>query len=457
MIKKKQTNPQKSFWISTEELQVKPQLTFYKKLDELLAKIEFGKQVREFCQSYYSPKSNCRPPIDPEAYFKMLIVGFFEGIASERAIASRCADSLSIRAFLHYDISEATPEHSSMTVIRQRLPEGVFSQVFSKVLAAMKQYGMVKGKNLSLDSSIIESNASLKSLVNRMTEESYAEYIKSLAQQAGVNPEDHAAVARFDRKREGRKTSNEEWFNPNDPDAKIGKTKDGASDMIYKPEHIVDLDTGAIVDATIIEGDKGDTHQLTERIIEAQIRLNDIAEDPAQAAPIESITADKFYYNTDELVSIQSIGIATVIPDKDYERNMDKLDDEQHLAVELAKSEVKSKQGKSLLKKRGMYVERSFAHVLDCGAYRRTTMRGRGNIQKRYYIATACFNISLLMRAIYGFGTLKQLLCTSKTFFIFIINQTLLINRAFFEFRFNMFLFNYVKERLLVKCYQNQY
>jgi hypothetical protein len=312
----------------------------------------------------------------------------------------------------------------------------------------MKKHGMVKGKNLSLDTSIIEANASLKSLVNRMTEESYAEYIKSLAGQAGEDAEDKAAVARFDRKREDRKTSNEEWHNPHDPDAKIGKTKDGATDMIYKPEHVVDLDTGAIVDASIVEGDKGDAHELTERIIDAQIRLNDIADDPTQVEPIQSITADKYYYNTQEITAIQNLGITTTIPDKDYKRNMDKLEDEEHLAVELAKSEIKSDKGKSLMRRRGMYVERSFAHVLDCGAYRRTTMRGRENIQKRYLIATACFNISLLMRAIFGFGTLKQFLALSKIAFIFIKHQILLIKSKIFELIVELFFINIVKERI---------
>ena len=207
MIRKKNKQKQTSFWISTEELQVKPQITFFSKLNDILEKNDFGKQIRKICSPYYSDKTNCRPPIDPEVYFKMLIIGFFENLRSERGLAARCADSISIRDFLGYSINEATPNHSTLSDIRYRLPESVYSQVNSIVLKALKDNGLVKGENLALDTSVIEANASLLLLQNRMTEESYSEYIKELAKQSGVNPEDKAAVARFDRKREGRKTS----------------------------------------------------------------------------------------------------------------------------------------------------------------------------------------------------------------------------------------------------------
>jgi len=443
MIRKKTTQQQTTIWISTDDLQVKPQITFYAKLNSIIDKIDLGKQIRKLCEPYYSSKTNCRPPIDPEIYFKMLIVGFFENIISERAIASRCADSLSIRAFLGYTLTEATPDHSTLSVIRQRLPLSIFSYVFSLVLKEMKKNGLVKGKNLALDTSIIEANASLYELKNRMTEEAYSEYIKKLAQQAGVNPDDKSAVARFDRKRKDRKTSNQEWYNPHDPDAKIGYTKDGAADMVYKPEHVVDLDTGAIIDADILLGDKGDTNCLSERIVDAQIRLNDISDNPVEEKPIETVTSDKGYYNVQELVNIQSFGIDTVIPDKEIRRIMDKLSDEEALAVELARSSSKSKEGKVLLKRRGMHVERSFAHVLDCGGERRTTLKGIDKIRKRYLIATACYNLSLLMRTLFGVGTPKQMLANLKLAFNLICKSVSSLQFqliAFFQFIFCLIL-----------------
>ena len=217
MIRKKTSQTQSTFWISTDDLQVKPQISFYMKLNEVLEAMSFGKQVRTLCEPYYSDKPNCRPPVDPEIYFKMLMVGFFENIKSERAIASRCADSLSIRVFLGYAITEATPNHSTLSVIRYRLPESIYQQLFIIVLKELRNRGLVKGKNIALDSSVMEANASLHSLHNRMTEESYATYIRKLAQESGVNPDDKAAIARFDRTRKDRKTSNKEWYNPHAP------------------------------------------------------------------------------------------------------------------------------------------------------------------------------------------------------------------------------------------------
>src|SRR5579884_3700205 len=173
--------------------------------------MEFEKQVRGLCAQYYADAAKGgRPGIDPVVYFKMVMIGFFENIPSQRDLASRCADSLSLREFLGYDLQEATPEHSSLTVIRQRLPEETFEAVFKLILTAMKKQGLLRGKNLGMDSSVIEANASLRSLVRRNTEESYWDYVRGLAKEAGVNPDDAAAVRKFDRKRKGRKTSNQD-------------------------------------------------------------------------------------------------------------------------------------------------------------------------------------------------------------------------------------------------------
>lgn len=410
MIRKKTIDSQSTFWISTDELQVKPQILFYTKLNEVLDSIDLGDKIRTLCEPYYSEKSNCRPPIDPEIYFKMLMIGFFENIKSERGIASRCADSLSIRAFLGYTLTESTPNHSSLSIIRHRLPATIFDSLFNIILKGLISKGLVKGKNIAWDSSIIEANASLSSLQNRMTEESYAEYVKKLAKESGIDPDDKAAVARFDRTRKDRKTSNKEWYNHHDPDAKVGQTKDGATDMIYKPEHAVDLDTGAIVNADILLGDRADSHLFSERICSAQIRLLDVAEDPITAEPIKSATTDKGYFKASEVAIIEPFGITPVMPDREIKRDISKLSDSEAAAVELARVAVKSKEGKALLKRRGMYVERSFAHVLDCGGQRETTLRGVEDIRKRYLVATACFNLSLLMRTIFGLGTPKQFL-----------------------------------------------
>ena len=196
----------------------------------------------------------------------MLMVGFFENLRSERAIAARCEDSLSVRAFLGYGLDESTPDHSSLSVIRQRLGPEIYQGVFEVVLSALKAHGLFLGRHLGIDSSVIEANASLLTLVHRNTEKAYGRYVKELAAQESVDPEDQGALLRFDKKRPGCRTGNKKWKNPHDPQAKVGRTKDGACDMIYKPEYVTDLESGAVGQAEVLEGDHADTKALSERV-----------------------------------------------------------------------------------------------------------------------------------------------------------------------------------------------
>ena len=265
-----QSDKQNEFWLVRDQLPQATAGTFYRKLNEPLDKIGFAKGVREICRSAYQDSSSGgRPGIDPAVYFKMLMVGFFENLPSKRAIASRCADSFSLRAFLGYDLSETTPDHSTLSVIRTRLGIEVYQSALELVLTALHDHGLLKGRKLGIDSSIIEANASLRELVKRNTEEAYWDYVKKLAAEAGIDPDDTKAVRRFDKKRKGRKTSNEDWVNPHDPDAKVGRTKDGACDMVYQPEHITDLESGAIIRAEVRSGDAGDSVELSGRVMNA--------------------------------------------------------------------------------------------------------------------------------------------------------------------------------------------
>jgi len=412
MFRQKDPAEQSSFWIATSDLPSTPVNTFYQKLDRVLAETGFGSAVRELCERFYvvDASRGGRPGIDPEVYFKMLMVGFFENLPSERGIAARCADSLSIREFLHYELDEATPHHSSFTVIRQRLSPEVYDQVFGLVLKALKRKGLLKGKRLGIDASVMEANASLASLEHRLTGEAYAEYVSKLAAAAGVDTSDEAAVRRFDRKRPGRKTSNDEWRNPHDPDAKIGRTKRGATRMIYKPEHVVDLETGAIVDADVRPGDEHDTEDLSGRLLAAEARMATALGETGSPECIEVFAGDKGYFKLDEISILQELGIATVVSDPQIHRRLDKLPESDLAALDAAKDATQSPLGKQLSHDRAEKVERSFEHVLDCGGARHTTLRGRENIRKRYLIQAACANLSLLMRHLIGVGTPKQAL-----------------------------------------------
>lgn len=417
MFSEKKKVEQPEFWIAGDRVASPAPSHFYTKLEETLESFGFAAKVRALCAPAYDKSGIGRPGIDPVVYLKMIMVGFFEDLPSERAIAARCADSLSIRAFLKYELHERTPEHSSFTVIRQRLGLEIYESIFVLVLEALRQHGLLRGKNLGIDASVIEANASLRALVHRNTEEQYWDYVKRLAAEQGIDPEDTTAVRRFDRKRPC-KGSNAEWKNPHDPDAKIGRTKDGATDMIYKPESVVDLDTGAIAQAQVQLADEADHQDMSVRILEAQQNINRAAGERLDTLTVQSATSDKGYYAVSELQGLQREGIRTIISDPIDNRRLDKLDLTQRRAVLAARRSVKSKSGKKLLARRGMHIERSFAHILDCGGMRRTTLRGWENLNKRYKLAAAFYNLSQLMRKLFGFGTPKQLAAMGRLCFI---------------------------------------
>jgi hypothetical protein len=263
----------------------------------------------------------------------------------------------------------------------------------------------------------MEANASLRSLQHRLTGDAYAAYVKKLAEAAGVDASDPAAVRRFDRKRPGRKTRNDDWHNPHDPDAKVGRTKRGATRMIYKPEHVVDLETGAIVDADVRPGDEHDTEDVTQRVLAAEARVNEVLGEDEHTGRVELLVGDMGYFKLEEIWRLQELGIETAIRDPQRNRRIDLLADADRAALEAARLTVSSDHGKALLKRRSEFVERSFDHVLDCGGARRTTLRGRENIRKRYLIQAACANLSLLMRHLAGVGTPKQALAASRAAF----------------------------------------
>jgi transposase len=413
---RKKTQKQKEFWVVAERLPKASPSRFYELLNGTLEGMKFAEEVWEKCAPAYAEATRGgRPGIDPVVYFKMLMIGFFEGLESERAIASRCADSLSLRGFLGYALDEATPDHSSMTVIRQRLGGDCFARVFAVVLAALRQHGLLKGRHLGIDSSVIEANASLRSLSERNTEEAYWDYVQRLAREAGLETTDGAVLRNFDRKRPGKKLSNEQWQNPHDPDAKIGRTKDGATDMVYLPEHTVDLDTGAIVQAQVLAGDHRDSEELSERVLEAVVNVQEAQADP-EALP-ETLTADKGYFSLLEIGRLQELTLKTVISDPHRaQRRFDKLSSAERQSLARARRSASSKYGKGLLRKRGQHIERSFAHVLDAGGMRRATLRGLENLNKRHQIAAACYNLSQLLRRLYGIGTPKQWMAALSSF-----------------------------------------
>ena len=406
MFEKKELEKQGEFWIETRRL---PKLSaggFYQRVNEILGAIGFAEEVHRLCRPAYSQRTDGRPGIDPVVYFKMLMVGFFENLSSERAIASRCEDSLAVRAFLGYGLTEVTPEHSFFSVIRGRLCSEIYQAVFELILKALKECGLLKGRNVGIDSSVIEANASLKSLVLRNTEEAYWDYVKRLAEAEGIDPNDDKAVRQFDRKRPGKKLSNEQFKNRHDADAKISRQK-GKTDLIYKPEHSVDMDSGVIIQAQLVEADRADSVALPQRIESVQKCLERLE----LAQKIKAVVADSNYHSLPNVCELQEAGLKVVIPDAyAAKRKEELLTKAERQALRKAHQSHQSKTGRQLMRRRGQHIERSFAHILDCGGMRKATLRGRVNLQKRHSFAATCYNLSQLLRKKFGYGTLKMAL-----------------------------------------------
>jgi transposase len=409
--------PPAELFVATGQLVQPAASGFYSKLDATLQSFDFAGQVRALCAPAYSATGMGRPGIDPAVYFKMLMIGFFENLSSERSIAEKCNDSISVRFFLGYDLTQNTPDHSSLSIIRSRLGEEIYQKVFLLILSALQEHGLVKGKNIGIDTSVMEANASLKSLVNRDTAEAYWEYVQRLASEAGIDAKDSEAVRQFDRKRP-KKMSNDDWKNPHDPDAKIGPTKAGAIDMIYKPENTVDLETGAILQAEVRLGNEADGQDLAVHVLQAQENINRVQDRPLDTLTVRGVTADKGYHAIDEMMQLQKEGVRTIISDPVKNRKAENLSQEQARAVGKAKRSGSSESGKALLRKRGMHIERTFAHILDAGGARRTTLRGLENLNKRFKLAAAVYNLSQLLRHLFNIGTPKQWTARAKALFL---------------------------------------
>jgi transposase len=346
------------------------------------------------------------PSLPPGRYFRMHMVGYFEGIDSERGIVWRCSDSFSLRDFLRLANRDKVPDHSWLSKTRSRLPHEVHEKVFGWVLNLVAERGLVKGERISVDGSTMEANAALRTIIRRDTGETYRQMLTRMAQESGVETPTIDDLIRLDRKRKGKKLSNEDWTSQTDPDAKIAKMKDGSTHLAYKPEHAVDLDTGVIVAAPIHPADLGDTATLGPTLEEAHKNLSAAGLAPTPENPSDLVT-DKGYHSREGLKELDGgvwkTRIAEPKPANGYLRWHG--DDAARDAVYANRARLKSGVGRDAMRRRGEMVERSFAHILDRGGMRRAWLRGRENVHKRYLIHVAGFNLGILMRALFGCGT----------------------------------------------------
>ena len=404
---------QEQLWYR-RDLAEAPGHPFYRRLNEVLEQAGFDEFCEARCRKFYHEKLG-RPSLPPGMYFRAVLIGFFEGMESERGIAWRVADSLCLRQFLQIGLDERTPDHVTISRTRRLMDEATHQEMFGWVLRQVARAGLLKGKTIGIDATTLEANAAMKSIVRRDTEESYTEYLQHLAEAAGLEANDEAALRRMDRRRK-KKSSNEEWVNPHDREAEITRLKDGRTALAYKAEHAVDMDTGAIVAVTTHGGAVGDTRSVGETLPAAgEAVAEPIAEPTADgkfkvnAKGVEELVADKGYHSGEVLVSARQSEVRSYIAEPDRGRRKWADKQEEQAAVYANRQRIGGPRGRQLLRRRGELVERTFAHAYETGALRRLYVRGKQNVQKRLLLQAAACNLALLLRKMMGAGTPRAL------------------------------------------------
>ena len=403
---------QGALWIAAADLPRSGGHPFYQQVNKILDAEGFDRFVEERCRAFYAEQMG-RPSLPPALYFRFLLIGYFEGIDSERGIAWRVADSLSLRRFLGYGLTDATADHSTISRNRRLIDMETHQEIFTWVLQVLAKWKLLEGKTLGIDATTLEANAALRSIVRRDTKESYPEFLTRLAKASGIETPTREDLTRIDKNRKN-KGSNEDWEHPHDPDAKITKMKDGRTHLAHKSEHAVDMATGAIVAVTLQPADRGDTTSLEQTLQQVDQNLVAVMEDEKACAELSEqvlreVVADKGYHSNAVLKDQREREIRTYISEPDRGRRRWKDDPEAREAVYGNRRRIRGARGKGLMRRRGELGERSFAHCYDTGGMRRTHLRKHDNILKRLLIHVAGFNLSLVLRKILGLGTARGL------------------------------------------------
>lgn len=416
---------QQRLWISYTDLAPRNGHPFYSKLNRLLDEDGFDTWLEGKCGAYFAECG--RPSIPPGVYFRMLFLGYLEGFASERSIAWNCQDRLSLRDFLGYELHERTPDHSSFTIWRQRLPLELFGTVFQRIVGIVHRYGLIDAYAAGIDSTTIEANASLRRLSRKDTGALYNEYVKDLMREAGEDPQDPSEIVRFDKKRKGKSLSNQQWQSDTDPDSRIARMKDGTTHLAYKSEHAVDLATGAMLGVNIYLADQGDTATVCETLQSVKENLDSLGEG---GPGLQCVVTDKGYHKAELIKSINiDQGITTYIPERQYQhRRCWQGDNQACREFHANRRRTRSKKGKRFAKLRAELAERSFALFKCSGNLARMALRGINNVTKRYTIQAAAYNLALIMRTLFGHGTPKGMADAIKVLFFWICNRISIIH-----------------------------
>jgi len=420
-----QRRRQEAIWIAHHTLARGPSHPFYERLNQLLEGNHFDDFVEGLCRRFYAEKQG-RPSLAPGIYFRLLLIGYFEGIDSERGIAWRAQDSLALRSFLDIALDESSPDHSTLSRTRRLMDVETHREVFAWVLRILAEQGLLKGQTLAIDATTLEANAALRAIVRRDTGEGYQEFLQRLAQASGIKTPTREDLARLDRKR-AHKGSNEEWEHPHDPDARITKMKDGRTHLAHKVEQAVDVETEAVVAVTVQAADRGDTQTVQETLCEAGEQVATVAgeaksEGVNPQGPKE-IVLDKGYHSSEVLVKLAELEVRSYCSEPERGRRSWKGKAEEQAAVYANRRRIRGERGKRLLRQRGEKIERSFAHLYETGGMRRVHLRRHPNILKRLLVHVAAFNLGLVMRKLFGKGTPRGLQGYRAALFLAILQR----------------------------------
>jgi transposase len=422
----KKRDRQQALWIATTELpRTRGGHVFYDRVNEILKDHGFDEFAEKECCRFYKSETIGRPSLAPGVYFRLLMVGYLEGIDSERGIAWRCADSLSLKGFLGYELTQMTPDHSTVSRTRRLIDLETHSRVFTWILKVLAKHGLIDGKTIGVDGTTLEANAALRSIVRRDTGESYTDFLKGLAKASGIETPTQEDLAKLDRKR-SKKGCNQDWQHPDDPDAKITKMKDGSTHLAHKAEHAVDMETGAVLALTLQDANAGDTTTIQETLIVTAEQMEQLTADPETAVLVSDkvlseVVTDKGYHSNDMMTALKELGIRSYVSEpKRGTRNWIGKQAERD-AVYANRRRIRGDRGKALLRRRGLMLERPFAHCYETGRMRRVHLRGRENILKRLLIHVGGYNLSLVLRLLLGKGTPRGLKDLAFAYFIVIL------------------------------------
>jgi transposase len=411
MGRRKDQEQQEELWVPHDALGKGAGHPFYQRLNQLLEASGFDEFAEGRCQRFYKGKRG-RPSLVPGVYFRLLLIGYFEGIDSERGMAWRAQDSLALRRFLGLRLNDRPPDHSTISRTRRLIDLETHREVFAWVLRLLAEKGLLKGQTLGIDATTLEANAALRTIVRRDTGEGYQEFLKRLAQESGIATPTREQLARLDRKR-AHKGSNDEWEHAHDPDARITKMKDGRTHLAHKVEHGVDLTSGAVVAVNLAPGDAGDTATVGQTLCEAGEQIATVASvsesDSVNPEGPQEVVLDKGYHSNEVLVQLAEWEVRSYCsePERGARRWEGKA--EAQAAVYANRRRIRGERGKKLLRQRGEKLERSFAHLYETGGMRRVHLRRHPNILKRLLVHVAAFNLGLVMRKLCGQGTPRGL------------------------------------------------